>query len=168
MHVVEQVQERIEARREPGIEARFGGREVGRELVGDLAVGFLSRLGSSTGAHGDRAGAHGPVADWPVAGTGLIGAPRGSADGLVGRADPMGSMPGTDEGLNQRGHFGRGLGGGNLLTGSSFVMNHETRRGGILSFWSRGAQSRFAGREGELSLDGRVRNTIEAELGGKC
>ena len=168
VHVVEQVQERIEARREPGIEARFGGREVGRELVGDLAVGFLSRLGSSTGAHGDRAGAHGPVADWPVAGTGLIGAPRGSADGLVGRADPMGSMPGTDEGLNQRGHFGRGLGGGNLLTGSSFVMNHETRRGGILSFWSRGAQSRFAGREGELSLDGRVRNTIEAELGGKC
>ena len=70
VHVVEQVQERIEARREPGIEARFGGREVGRELVGDLAVGFLSRLGSSTGANGGyRAGAHGPVAGSPVAGT---------------------------------------------------------------------------------------------------
>ena len=161
VHVVEQVQERIEARREPGIEARFGGREVGRELVGDLAVGFLSRLGSSTGAKGGyRAGAHGPVADSPVAGTGLIGAPRGSADGLVGRADPMGSMPGTDKGLNQRGHLGMDLGGGNLLTGSAFELNRETGRGGILSFWSRGAQSRFAGREGELSLDGRVRTTM--------
>ena len=99
LHVVEHVQERIEARREPGIQTRFAGRAVGRKLVGDLAVGFLSRLGSSTGAKGGyRAGAHGPVADSPVAGTGLIGAPRGSADGLVGRAEPMGSMPGTDEG----------------------------------------------------------------------
>ena len=161
VHVVEQVQERIEARREPGIEARFGGREVGRELVGDLAVGFLSRLGSSTGAKGGyRAGAHGRVADWPVAGTGLIGAPRGSADGLVGRADPMGSMPGTGDRLNQRGHLGMDLGGGKLLTGSAFELNRETGRGGILSFWSRGAQSRFAGREGELSLDGRVRTTM--------
>ena len=161
VHVVEQVQERIEARREPGIEARFGGREVGRKLARDLAVGFLSRLGSSTGAKGGyRAGAHGPVADWPVAGTGLIGAPRGSADGLVGRADPMGSMPGTGDRLNQRGHLGMDLGGGKLLTGSAFELNRETGRGGILSFWSRGAQSRFAGREGELSLDGRVRTTM--------
>ena len=52
------------------------------------------------------------------------------------------------------------LGGANMLTGSSFELNHETRRGGILSFWSRGAQSQFAGREGELSLDGRVRTTM--------
>ena len=72
----------------------------------------------------------------------------------------MGSMPGTDDRLNHRGHFGMGFGGGNMQTGSAFVMNHETRRGGILSFWSRGAQSQFAGREGELSLDGRVSTTM--------
>ena len=161
LHVVEHVQERIEARREPGIQARFAGRAVGRKLARDLAVGFLSRLGSSTGAKGGyRAGAHGRVADSPVAGTGLIGAPRGSADGLVGRADPMGSMPGTGEGLNQHGHLGMDLGGGKLLTGSAFELNRETGRGGILSFWSRGAQSRFAGREGKLSLGGRVRTTM--------
>ncbi len=160
LHVVEQVQERIEAPRETGIEARFAGRGVGREMVRDLAAGFLGQLGASTGAHGDRAGAQGPIAGSPVAGTGLIGAPTGTADGLLGGVNPMGSMPGTDDRLNHRGHFGRGLGGGNLLTGSSFVMNHETRRGGILSFWSRGAQSQFAGREGELSLDGRVRTTM--------
>ena len=160
LHVVEQVQERIEAPRETGIEARFAGRGVGHEMVRDLAAGFLGQLGASTGAHGDRAGAQGPIAGSPVAGTGLIGAPTGTADGLLGGANPMGSMPGTDDRLNHRGHFGRGLGGGNMQTGSSFVMNHETRRGGILSFWSRGAQSQFAGREGELSLDGRVRTTM--------
>ena len=53
-----------------------------------------------------------------------------------------------------------GLGGGNLLTGSSFVFNRETRQGGMLSFWSRGARSSFAGREGPLGLDGDVRTTM--------
>ena len=38
-------------------------------------------------------------------------------------------------------------------------MNRETH-GGILSFWSRGAQSHFAGREGTLSLNGDVRTTM--------
>ena len=38
-------------------------------------------------------------------------------------------------------------------------MNRESR-GGILSFWSRGAQSHFAGREGTLSLGGDVRTTM--------
>ena len=52
-----------------------------------------------------------------------------------------------------------GLGGGDLLTGSAFAMNRETH-GGILSFWSRGAQSNFSGREGALSLGGDVRTTM--------
>ena len=160
VHVVEQVQERIEARRETGIEAQFAGRQLRPGMERDMAVGFLGQLGAATGAHGYRAGAQGPIAGSPVAGTGLIGAPTGTADGLLGGANPMGSMPGTDDGLNHRGHLGMGLGGGNLLTGSSFVMNHETRRGGTLSFWSRGAQSRFAGRDGQLSLGGRVRTTM--------
>ena len=51
------------------------------------------------------------------------------------------------------------LGGGDLLTGSDFAMNRESR-GGILSFWSRGSQSRFSGREGALSLGGDVRTTM--------
>ena len=43
---------------------------------------------------------------------------------------------------------------------SAFAMNRETRHGGILSFWSRGAQSHFSGREGTLSLGGDVRTTM--------
>ena len=136
VHVVEQVQERIEAPRETGIEARFAGRPVGRELVRDLAVGFLTQLGASSGA------------------------PMSTADGMDGPVDPMGSAAGVHGGLDRSGHLGTGLGGGNMLTGSAFELNHETRRGGVLSFWSRGAQSQFAGREGELSLDGRVRTTM--------
>ena len=53
-----------------------------------------------------------------------------------------------------------GLGGGNLLTGSSFAFNRETRQGGFLSFWSRGERSSFAGREGALRIDGDVRTTM--------
>ena len=167
VHVVEQVQERIEARRETGIEAQFAGRQLRPGMEREMAVEFLSRLAPSLGANRVGSGVPHPMSVSPVAGSGSLGtpglggeAPMGTADELLGGANPMGSMPGTDGGLNQRGHFGRGLGGGNLLTGSAFVMNHETRRGGILSFWSRGAQSRFAGRDGKLSLDGRVRTTM--------
>ena len=167
VHVVEQVQERMEAQREVGIEAQFAGRQLRPGMAREMAVEFLSRLAPSLGANRVGAGVPHPMSVSPAANPGAFGtpglgggAPMGTADELLGGANPMGSMPGTDGGLNQRGHFGRGLGGGNLLTGSSFVMNHETRRGGILSFWSRGAQSRFAGRDGKLSLDGRVRTTM--------
>ena len=38
-------------------------------------------------------------------------------------------------------------------------MNRETR-GGILSFWSRGARSYFSGQDGALSLGGDVQTTM--------
>ncbi len=53
--------------------------------------------------------------------------------------------------------------GGQLLTGSSFAVTRETRQGGTLSFWSRWAQSSFAGRAGALGLDGDVRTTLGIE-----
>ena len=73
---------------------------------------------------------------------------------------PSATVAGPDGGLNGGGLLQMGLGGGDLLTGSAFAMNRETRHGGILSFWSRGAQSSFAGREGALSLGGDVRTTM--------
>ena len=53
-----------------------------------------------------------------------------------------------------------GLGGGDLLMGSGFVLNRETGQGASVSLWSRGMESRFSGRDGELSLDGGVRTTM--------
>ena len=167
VHVVEQVQERIEARRETGFEAQFAGRQLRPGMAREMAVEFLGRLAPSLGANRVGAGVPHPMSVSPVAAPGTLGtaglaggAPLGTADELSGGANPMGSMPGTGDGLNRQGHYGMGFGGGTMQTGSAFVMNHETRRGGVLSFWSRGAQSRFAGREGELSLDGRVRTTM--------
>ena len=156
LHVVEHVEERIEARREAGFQARFAGRPLRPGLARDLAVEFLGQLGGLARADGNRAGARGPIAVSPLDGAVSIGAPTGAADEWAGGAAPIGRLPGTDDGVNPLGGFAAGLGGGHLLTGSAFELNRETRRGGILSFWSRGAQSRFAGRQGRLSLDGRV------------
>ena len=149
VHVVERVEERMAAPREAGFEAQFAGRQLrpgmGRELVRD----FLSQLGAS--ADRREPGARGALSGSPVA----------AASGSMGlAAGPMDGMAGPDGGLFDRGLHSMGLGDGNLLTGSSFAFNRETRRGGILSFWSRGAQSQFAGRDGKLSLDGRVRTTM--------
>ena len=51
-------------------------------------------------------------------------------------------------------------GGGDVLMGSGFVLNRETGGGASVSLWSRGMESRFGGRDGELSLDGGVRTTM--------
>ena len=75
----------------------------------------------------------------------------------------MGEAAGPDgegDGLNGNRLFRMGFGGGDVLTGSAFALSRETRRGGILSIWSRGAQSNYYGREGALSLDGDVRTTM--------
>ena len=159
VHVVERVEERIAAPREVGFEAQFAGRQVRPGMAREMAAEFLSQIASSAGAIRVGAGVHRPMSVSMAADRGAFGTP-GLADGASMAADPMGRMPGTDDGLNPLGHFGMGFGGGNMLTGSAFVMNRETPRGGILSVWSRGAQSQFAGREGKLSLDGRVRTTM--------
>ena len=43
-----------------------------------------------------------------------------------------------------------------LLTGSAFALTAETDGGDLVSLWGRGAVTRFDGREGDLTLDGRV------------
>ena len=155
VHVVEHVEERLQAPREPGFRGRFAGRELRRGMESEMALNFLRQLGGAAGA-GPRgtgpvgAGVGGPMGSSPAAGT----APRGMPGASGGGALMMGAG-----GLNGGGFLQMGLGGGDLLTGSDFAMNRESR-GGILSFWSRGAQSRFSGREGALSLGGDVRTTM--------
>ena len=52
--------------------------------------------------------------------------------------------------------WSRSLTGRELLMGSSFSLAAETEGGGFAGLWGRMAQTRFAGREGVLSLDGDV------------
>ena len=165
VHVVEHVEERLAAPREVGVEAQVAGRQLRPGMERELALDFLSQLGSSAGMHAPGAGSGGARSGPPLgAAAGSIGlaagmgGPAGGGMGLA--ADPMNGMAGPDGGLFDRGLRSMGLGGENLLTSSSFALTRETRQGGILSFWSRGARSSFAGREEALSLGGDVRTMM--------
>ena len=182
VHVVEHVEERLQAPRAPGFRGRFAGRELRRGMERDIALNFLRQLGGMAGATPAGAGVHGSLSGAPAAGTAPLGMPGpagggghlAAASGPIGGAMPMGGAPGArgmaaspmgggsrpDGGFNGGGLLRMGLGGGDVLTGSDFALGRETGHGGILSFWSRGAQSRFSGREGALSLGGDVRTTM--------
>ncbi len=166
VHVVEQVEERLQARRAPGVEGRFAGRELRPGMERDLA---LSLLGGAAGPV-DAASVPGAPRGVGAPGSGRM-SPGGRGDVRLGGGLPAGGGFGglmepeigqMAAGGGGRGGIGGGLvgGGGGLLAGSAFAVNRETNRGGVLSFWSRGAQSSFRGREGALELDGDVRTTM--------
>ena len=123
LHVMEQVEERLEASRASGFRGRFAGRELRRGMERDMSRNFLSRLQSTA---------------------------------VAGARDTRG----VQSDLSGAELLRRGLGGGDLLMGSGFVLNRETGGGASVSLWSRGMESRFSGRDGELSLDGGVRTTM--------
>ena len=165
VHVVEHVEERLAAPREVGVEAQVAGRQLRPGMARELALDVLRQLGSSAGMHAPGAGSPGARYGSPMgAGAGSIGlaagmgGPAGSGMGVA--ADPMNGMARSSGGLFDRGLRSMGLGGEHLLTSSSFALTRETRQGGILSFWSRGARSSFAGREEALSLGGDVRTMM--------
>ena len=270
VQVVEQVEARLEASRDPGFRGRVAGRELRRGMERDIALGLIRRLGGAAGvgrgvggggASGAMAGASGAAGFLPPGtaggrrrsapalpmraagsmgavatggasgstgagstggaagsmgmapstsaapsmgmapsmrgasgsmgiGAGPMGGPMGMASmggashpmgmgagpmgGPMGMAGPMGGASGSmgmatrrmggasggDGWLNGRGFLEMGLGGGDVLTGSAFTLNRESGRGGVVSLWSRGARSRFSGREGALSLGGDVRTTM--------
>ena len=196
VHVVEHVEERLEAPRAPGFRGRFAGRELRRGMERDMALGFLRQLQGMAGAgsrgtdsmgagsmgvaspmgaapaagaatlgmSGPVGGGGRPVASAPLGGAAAMGRTggalsMGAAAGALGGAAATGGGSGPDEGFDRGRLLRMGFGGGDMLTGSDFALNRETR-GGILSIWSRGAQSRFSGREGALSLGGDVRTTM--------
>ena len=165
VHVVEHVEERLAAPREVGVEAQVAGRQLRPGMARALALDFLNQLGSSAGMHAPGAGSPDARSGSPMgAAAGSIGLAAGmggpAGGGMGVAADPMNGMAGPDGGLFDRGLPSMGLGGEHLLTRSSFALTRETRQGGILSFWSRGARSSFAGREEALSLGGDVRTTM--------
>ena len=166
VHVVEHVEERLQAPREPGFRGRFAGRELRRGMEREMALNFLSGLGGLAGATPVGAGVHDPMGSGPggamLPGTpGLVGGGRSAAAGPTGMGTgPMGGGTGSDGGFDRSRLLRMGFGGGDMLTRSAFALNRRTRHGGILSFWSRGAQSHFSGREGALSLGGDVRTTM--------
>ena len=74
------------------------------------------------------------------------GAEVALAGWLKGETDPEEAQRLTSRAVTPR----------DLLTGSAFALTAETARKDLVSLWGRGAVTRFDGREGDLTLDGRV------------
>ena len=159
VHVIDQIEERIEAPRRPGFDGRIAGRNVDRNIGRDFALGFLRQLGGGTGYGGMTRGRQAMPgrAGQATSATHRM-RPHGAGRAPTANATPMdaGRMrPGAGP-HQQNGMTGLGLGHRRVLAGSSFAMNRGTKHGGVLSVWSRSAQSRFHGREGLLALNGDV------------
>ena len=157
VHVVEQVEQRIEAPRGPGFEGRFAGQDVRQGAEREFALNLLNRFGGIGGGAGTST--HQAAGGWPASGAGPLGTAAMGANGtrhtvptsLGTMAAPHGRL---NDGLLETGF------GGDVLRGSAFAMSRETRHGGLLSFWTRDARSHFAGQDGALSLGGDVRTTM--------
>ena len=108
VEVVEQVEARLEARRERGFEARFAGRPLRSGMERDLGRDFLNRLGTATGASPQ----------------GAKGDPPGFAD-----ADPR-TARGADP--DWRGLLQTSFQRGDVLTGSAFELNQADAPGRCL------------------------------------
>ena len=165
VHIVEQVEERVNAPRQPGFDGRVAGREINRGMGRDFALNFLRQLGGSAG-YGTQAGMqHGQMMPGTAGSRGLGNTALNMNPGAMNRG--MGSMADgsmQQMQMGQRDHTGLSMGTmyhqDSVLGGSSFALNRATSSGGVLSFWSRSAQSQFYGQEGALALDGDVRTTM--------
>ena len=159
VHIVEQVEERISAPRQPGVDARVAGRRIGNGNELQAAVGILQQL-SGTGYGSRQPGmnpqqtnrapgnAVGLETSQPQGGLGT----NGSAQHGMQRNALRPARPGMHNRMGMRTDM--------LLRGSGFALNRETRNGGVLSFWSRQAQSQFHGTEGLINLNGDVRTSM--------
>ena len=164
VHIVEQVEERVNAPRRPGFDGRVAGREINGKMGREFALDFLQQLGGQAGYSTPMQGTAGQQTRQPGAGgSGLGGTPLNTPGGGMNPA--MGGL--HSRGMeqmhgDQAGQYGMGMGfqRDRVLSGSEFALNRATSSGGILSFWSRSAQSQFHGRDGAMALNGDVRTTM--------
>ena len=163
LHVVEQVEQRVNAPRAPGFDGRVAGRQINRNMGQDFALDFLRQLGGGAGYAPGAGGGFGPVN-----GAGPHNARLGNStmtsslgpQNMAGGTMNAGRMQGMHPADAYEGHLGMGLGSDQLMSGSSFALNRQMSSGGVLSFWSRSANSAFYGQDGALALNGDVRSTM--------
>ena len=150
VHIVEQVEARVNAPRAPGFDGQVAGRQITRTMGQDFALEFLQQLGGGAAYgqhHGQPDGRRnaGGGTDPPF-GTGGMTSSLGPQTGIRAAMNPNG-MHGLHPGGADEGGMSLGLGGEQLLGGSSVALNRATSSGGVLSFWSRSAQSQFSGQD---------------------
>ena len=81
VHVVEHVEERLQAPRQPGFRCRFAGRELRKGMERQLALSFLNQLGSAAGVSPVGESGYGPMGG--SASTGFDGRARSECRGRV-------------------------------------------------------------------------------------
>ena len=162
VHIVEQVEERVNAPRAPGFDGRVAGREINGEMGQQFALDFLQQLGSGYGQQQGQPRGRMTTAGTndPRFGNGGMASSPGPQNAIGGAINPSGSMHGLQPSQSYDHGMGMGFGSDRLLQGSSFALNRATSSGGVLSFWSRSAQSHFYGQDGALALNGDVRTSM--------
>ena len=141
VHIVEQVEERVNAPRAPGFDGRVAGREINSDMGQQFALDFLQQLGGGYGQQQGQPGRQMTAAGGndPRFGNSGMTSSLGSQNGIGDAMNPSASMQGLHPSESYNHGMGMGLGGDRLLQGSSFALNRATSSGGILSFWSRSA-----------------------------
>ena len=131
-HVLDGVQARLAAPRNPGMQANVAG---------------LWNLGTAADTRSDT------LADTP-ADTALAGSGETAPqDGLRAHSDWIaGGLAGTDPGTSAA----LSLTARDLITGSAFAVTGETGGGGFAAVWGRGAYSSFSGQDSGVTLDGEL------------
>ena len=162
VHIVDQVEARVNAPRAPGFDGRVAGRQINRDMGQDFALDFLHQLG---GGYGQQQGQHGRQMTGSGAhesrfANGGMTSSFGPQGAIGGAMNPSASMQGLHPGQSYDQGMGMGLGNDRLVQGSSFALNRATSSGGIVSLWSRSAQSSFYGQDGALALNGDVRTSM--------
>ena len=174
LHVVEMVEERVDAPRAPGFDGRVAGQRIHRDMGQEFALSFLQQLGggyarpgtgmpSANGGVTSSLGPQGHMSPQGMQGAGMqnAGVPSGGLQGMGMQSSSLEGPMRHSGGLHQDTGFGFGMGGRDqVLQGSGFALNRATKTGGVLSFWSRSAQSSFYGQDGALALNGDVRSTM--------
>ena len=128
VHVVEHVEERLQAPREPGFRGELAGRELRRGMERDIALSFLSRLGGAAGAHPMGVSGHTPMSGMPAGGAAAFGTPGLGGNGAgVGMAAAPGSLGGARAGAGAMPGGAAGPGGG-LLNGRRTPPDGPRRR----------------------------------------
>ena len=132
--VLDAVDARLRAARTAGMSVSLAGRQIGvavpkaDEKSGAATDGMSTSLFGATADAGDTAGLK-ALSDW---------------------------LSRETEERDRSSSWSRTMTEREVLMGSSFSLAAETGAGGFASLWGRMAQTRFAGREGTLSLDGDV------------
>ena len=143
--VMDAVQGRMQAARQPGAEVSLGGHRIG--------------LGPLFGARAPAPGADGE----PAPGTDDARADAAQeAEAARAAADLAAWLKGGADFGAGAGPAGRGqsMDRRELLLGSSFGVTAGSDGKGFVSLWSRAAVTRFDGREGALALDGEVTSAM--------